>query len=174
MLRPARAGDHFTAFHANALLRTVGVDTRLRARRLAGLRIEQHHVRRVEGRGHLDDAARLFRCTRLAVLLHDVDTFHLDAARLGVHLKDLPFLPLVVATHHADGVTLRHVDDLARGLQRVPASAEALSTIGLVIHVLPHLRAPLVPATQSSCTASRAARAPPVRRYGSPWAHHCR
>ena len=150
MLRSARARDDFTALDADALLRTVGVDALLRARRLAGLRIEQHRVRRVEGRGHLDDAARLFRCTRLAVLLHDVDAFHLDTARLGVHLKDLPFLPLVVAAHDADGITLRDVDDLARRLQRVAASAEALSTVRLVVHVLTHLRAPPAPATQSS------------------------
>ena len=36
------------------------------------LRIEQHHVRRVDRRRHLDDPALLLRAARLAVLLHDV------------------------------------------------------------------------------------------------------
>src|SRR5207247_11305172 len=64
----------------------------------------------VSGRVKIHDPALLFRATRLAVPLHDVDAFHRDATRLAIHADHLSFLAFVVAAHHADGIARRDVE----------------------------------------------------------------
>src|SRR5262249_23694141 len=126
--------------------------------------------RRVDRRRKFHDAALLFGSARAAVALHDVHAVHGDAAGLQVDLDDLPFLALVVAAHDAHGVTLGHVQLHALRVVRVALAVDRARPVRLAVLVDSHIKSPRAPMTRSSYTASRAARARPVRRYGSPGA----
>src|ERR1019366_1530179 len=114
----------------------------------------------------------LLGTARLAVLLHDVHSLDHDASRLGVHADDLPFLALVVAAHHANGVALHDVNLLALGVDLVPRAI--LLAAGLSVRQDAHVTGPPAPARRSSCTSFRAAHGRPVRKCGSPWARPLR
>src|SRR5262245_60448041 len=166
----AGAPDRFPALDRNPFLRPILVDLPARPRGRAAFRIEQHHVRRVYRRRHLHDARLLVGRARPAMFLHDVHALDRHAASLGEDADDLAFLALVVATHDADGVALRHVKLLALGVVPVPLPVDGARPVGLAMFENSHVRSPRAPTTRSSCTASRAARARPVRRYASPGA----
>src|SRR4051812_35835774 len=92
-------GNSVATLDADALLRAVFVDAHPRPRRLAALRIDQHHVGDVNRRLHFDDAALLLGRACLAMLLHDVHTLHGDATLLRIDANHLAALPLVVTAH---------------------------------------------------------------------------
>src|SRR5690348_1903849 len=94
-----RFRNRFAALDADAFLRAILVEAHARPRRIAALRIDQHHVGDVNRRLHLDDPALLLGRARLAVLLHDVHALHDDATLLRVDADHFPALPLVVAAH---------------------------------------------------------------------------
>src|SRR4051812_13930170 len=62
--RLSTSRNRLTALHGDPLLRSVIVDPPARPRRLTRLRIEQHHIRRVDGRRKIDDPALLLGATR--------------------------------------------------------------------------------------------------------------
>src|SRR6202035_3949611 len=99
-------------------------------------------------------------------------TFDHHAPGLREDANDLPFLPLVVAAHHAHGVALDDVKLLALGVDLVPR-AVPLAT-GLSVRQNAHVTGPPARARRSSCTSFRAARVRPVRKYGSPSARPLR
>src|SRR5262249_2597666 len=99
----ARPRNRVAALHADALLGSVLVDLAARARRFP-LGVDEHHVRRMDRRRKLHDAALLVRRARAAMTLHHVHTVDGHAAGLREDLDDLPFFALVVAAHDLDGV----------------------------------------------------------------------
>src|SRR5215217_7162656 len=113
----------------------------------------------------LDDAALLISSTGLAMLLHDVDSLDEHTASLRKNAKDLSFLTLVVAAHHTHRVALGDVKLYALGVDSMPSRVPLLA--GLSVLQITHATKPPGPARRSSCTSSRGARAPRVRRYAS-------
>src|SRR3954465_10569706 len=104
--------------------------------------------------------------------LDEVDALDNHATGLLEYADDLAFLSLVLAAHHPHGVALRHV-------QLEPLRVLGVARMKPRLRRLPvfqnsHFTVPLGPATRSSCTSSRGARAPRVRRYGSHAAHPVR
>src|SRR6185436_5887174 len=80
------------------------------AARLAGGRVDQHHVRHVDRALHLDDAAELLGAlgvaqrARLDVPLDDVHALDVDAVVLRIDALDAPGAAAVLAGDDADGV----------------------------------------------------------------------
>src|SRR4029079_7973670 len=109
----------------------------------------------------LDDSTLLICIPRLAMLLHDVDSFDEHAAGLGEKPKHFPFLALVVAAHHANSVTLRHVHLHTLGVDSVARCVSLLR--GFSVRQNSHATKPPGRARRSSCTSSREARVRPVR-----------
>src|SRR5438128_2096492 len=102
------------------------------ARRLARLGIQQHHVRRRDRRGKLDDPALPTRLRCALVLLHDVDALHHDPKPLGVDMEDFPFLAPVLAPDHADSIAFAQVQLVT---QRLPAPDAAALLVDQRLHV---------------------------------------
>jgi hypothetical protein len=78
--------------------------------RLAGVRVDQHHVRDVDRALHLDDAAELLGAlgvaqrARLGVALDDVGALDEDLLLARVNPQDAAGLALVLAGDDAHGV----------------------------------------------------------------------
>src|SRR5438105_4535263 len=97
------------ALDADAFLGAILVDAHANACRIPRLRIDEHDVRGVNRRGEIHDPALLFRPTRFAVTLDDVDALDGDPPRLAVDADHFAFLSLLVTTHHANGVAFGDV-----------------------------------------------------------------
>src|SRR5690349_15891019 len=98
--RSARVDD----FSADAGHANVGAAVELLAAdagRLVGARAEQHHVRNVDRRLLLEDAARLV-AARLAVTLHHRDALDDELVDFAIDANDLARLSLVLAGDHDD------------------------------------------------------------------------
>src|SRR5690242_7298673 len=169
-----RLGDRVATLHADPFLRAVFVQSHPRPGRLAALRIDQHHVGDVNRRLHFDDAALLFGLPRLAVSLHDVHALHRDAPLLRVDANHFAALALVVATYDQHLVAANDGQLHPRPIVGVALSIDRAWAVGFTILQNSHIKSPRAPATRSSCTSGRAARAPRGRRCASraaPLAH---
>src|SRR4029079_12125036 len=112
--------------------------------------------------GLIENSALVICRSRLAMLLDDVDSFDEHAAGLGIDAKHLSFLALVVAAHDANRVTLGDVHLHALCISRMARLRSLVSRLSILQHS--HATKPPGRARRSSCTSSRVARAPLVRR----------
>src|SRR5690606_4771462 len=102
--RIASVVDDGAALHGDAHLLAVALleaDTG----GLLGLRVDEHHVGRVDPRLLLDDAG-LTEPRRALVALHEVPALDEDAITLMVHAEDGARLALVLAGDHRDEIAL--------------------------------------------------------------------
>src|ERR1043166_9602972 len=71
----------------------------------------EHHVGGVNRRLLFDDAARLLRPTRLAMPLHDIESFDDDGFFVGKHAQHLAGLAALLAADHHDAVVLANLHE---------------------------------------------------------------
>src|SRR5205085_8010468 len=106
--------------------------------------------------------------------LHDVHALHRDAPLFRVDANHLTAFPLVIAAHDHHLITADDGQLDARPIVGVPLAVDRPWAVGPAVLENSHIKSPLAPATRSSCTSGRAARAPRGRRCASraaPLAH---
>src|ERR1700761_1372946 len=113
--------DHLAGLLGEAHLLAV-LDPEADLRRAAGLGVDQRHVRHVERRFLVLDAALGVGLGRAGVALNHVQAFHHDAFVLGHHPQDRAFAALVLAGEQDDAVALLDL----RGHYRTSGASEMI------------------------------------------------
>src|SRR6202163_3911859 len=149
--RSAHTGNRLPVLDADALFGSVFIYAGPRPRRLTRLGVEQHYVRRVHRRRRFSDSRLLISRPRLAVHLHDVYALEQHAAGLEEHAQHFAFLALVLATHHAHRVALRHVHIQPLRVLGVPGAQARLRALPAFQYS--QFTKPLERGTRSSCTS---------------------
>src|SRR5205823_14813931 len=138
------ARNRLAGLDRDPLRRSIFVQAPPHPGRLARLGVEQHHFRRRERGGQLDNAALLVRRGGALVLLHDVHALHHHPELLGVHVQHFALFPPMLARDHPHRVAFGDVQLVALGLPRPGAAAALLEDERL------HVRSPRARATRFS------------------------
>src|SRR5699024_7458580 len=153
---PGALGEADAHLLGAAVLELDGLDAVPDLRRLVVLRVDQRHVRDVEGGLALLDAARAAGLVGPDVVGAAVDALDQHALAVGEHLQDAALLALVTGLEAALG-----------GLVAVAgATGDHLDEVALLDLHRCHATSPPVPARRSSWSGARAARGPRGRRCG--------